>query len=689
MANRRLLVTSALPYANGDLHLGHIVEFVLTDIWVRFQRMRGKDVVYVCASDAHGSPIELKALQLNKRPEDVAEGYRKNFIRDLRQFDISLDTFHTTHSPETQKHVYAIFEAARDKGLIYKKEVEGLYSPEDQRFLPDRFIRGTCPRCKSPDQYGDSCEVCGSTYTPADLIDPRSAISGGTLEKRKSAHYFYKLSDTVESLKEWVGAKGSMPNTTRQFVNEWLEGGLHDWDISRDAPYFGFPIPGESDKFFYVWLDAPVGYIGATEKYCAEHGCDAADYWKDPGTDIVHVIGKDIVYFHCLFWPSVLGTADYNRPKRVQVHGFLTVNGEKMSKSRGTFINASTYLRHLDPEYLRYFYASKLRAEPSDLDLNIGTWADPEDPESLDTEGSELVTRVNTEFVNNIANFASRVVQFVNKRFDSRIGPLPPESDDIRRRLVEDYRARIEKAYDAFDCGAAVRIVNELALEANKLFQESEPWKVIATDPERADAICTLGINYVHAIAGLLKPVVPRFAAKVEKALQVDPIAWEDIDFRLENRSIGLFETLVVRVDPQAVKALVIESRLPGEPSASEKKEKKPVTAIKPEITIDEFLKVDLRVALVLSADYVEGADKLLRLTIDVGEENPRNIFAGIRKHYDPKTLEGRRIVVVANLKPRKMRFGISQGMLLAASDGDDVLLLSLDGEPSAGSTVG
>ncbi len=681
----KILVTSGLPYANGDIHLGHLVEYILTDIFARYHKMCGRDIIYACATDAHGSPVELKALDLGIPPEEVAKRYHESHYRDMTAFGIHLDVFHTTHSDETRRHVEAIFEEARKKGLIYTKDVEGFYSPDDERYLPDRFIRGTCPNCKSPNQYGDSCEVCNVTYRPTDLIDPRSAVSGGTLELRTSLHYFYKLSATQDFLKDWVNSEGRMPDATRKFVNEWLTGGLQDWDISRDAPYFGFLVPGETDKYFYVWLDAPVGYIGATEKYCATSGSSVDDYWKDESTRIVHVIGKDIVYFHTLFWPSVLRTAGYNLPQQVHVHGFLTVNGQKMSKSRGTFINAATYLKHLDPEYLRYFFASKIRPGPEDLDLNLGTLADPDDPDSLDASSSEFVERVNAEFVNNVANFSSRVIQFLNKRLGSRLGDLPAESTEIEQRLKSTFEPRIAAAYESFDLASVMRSVTELALEANKYFQDSQPWKVIKDDPERARSICTLGANYVKAITAFLKPVVPHYASKVEAALAIQPLGWDDIRFDLANREIGQFETLVTRVDPEGVKAMVHDSR---ERASSQKKQTLD-PPIKPEITIDEFLKVDLRVARVVAADKVEGADKLVQLTIDVGEPESRTIFAGIKKHYSLENLVDRRIVVVANLKPRKMRFGVSQGMLLAATDGDDVLLLALDGDPSSGSTVG
>lgn len=687
MSKERILVTSALPYANGDIHLGYLVEAIQTDIYVRFQQMKGNECIYVCASDCHGSPIELKARKLGVSPEELAAGYQKAHLRDLKGFLISLDAFHTTHSEETRKHLYAIYDAAKAAGLIFTKDVDGLYSPSDGRFLPDRWVKGSCPNCGARDQYGDSCEVCGATYSPIDLGEPYSAISGGKLEVRSSPHVFYQLSATQPFLEEWVRSPGRVPEATRRFVQEWLGKGLQDWDISRDAPYFGFPIPDEEGKFFYVWVDAPVGYIGATEYYCAQVGARVEDYWKNPDSKVVHVIGKDIVYFHCLFWPSMLHTAGYNTPEHVQVHGFLSVNGEKMSKSRGTFINASTYLKHLDPEYLRFLYASKIRSEPTDLDLNVGAWTDPDDPASLDSSSSELVERVNAEFVNNIANFCSRVIQFLNKRLDSRLGPLPAECRAAARRIEEEVKPKVARAFDSFDHAAAMRLTNELALEANKYFQDAQPWKVVKEDAEAARAICTIGANYVKVLTGFLRPVVPTYAAKVEKALKIEPIDWEGIRFDLSERSIGEFENLVTRVDPEAVKAIVMESRESLSDAGDSSKPHSP--PIKPEITIDEFLKVDLRTAEILEAEAVEKADKLVRLTIDLGEPQPRTIFAGIKKHYRPEDLKGRRIVVVANLKPRKMRFGTSQGMLLAATDESDVLLLDIDGEPASGSSVG
>ena len=683
----RILVTSALPYANGDIHLGHLVEYIMTDIYVRYLRLTGADVVYMCASDAHGSPIELKAHELGIRPEELVTDYQKRFIADFEAFQIKFDRFYTTHSDETKKHSYAIFEEAKKKNLIYTKEVEGLFSEVDQRFLPDRWIKGTCPKCGAADQYGDSCEVCAATYRPSEMINPRSAISGDTPVSKKTVHYFYRLSECEDFLRDWVKQPGRMPEATRLFVNEWLDGGLKDWDISREAPYFGFLIPGETDKYFYVWLDAPVGYIGTTEKWCEENGKDVDDYWKKPGTRIVHVIGKDIVYFHCLFWPAMLKNAGYNLPDRVQVHGFLTVNGEKMSKSRGTFINAGTYLKHLDPQYLRYYYACKQRPEPDDLDLHIGVWPNPDDPDTLDTTHAEIVERVNAELVNKLANLASRVIPFISKRLEGRLGPLPESAAEIGRRLAEKIKPQVAAGYESFDFAGAMRTVLELAEEGNKYFQDAEPWKAIKEDPEEARAICTLAANYVKSLTGLIKPVVPEYARKIEAALNIEPLTWDDIAFNLENHTVGTFEPPVVRVDPDLVKKMILESR---QSIGLGRKEKQALTPpIKPEITFEDLDKVDLRVAEIKDAQSVEGADKLLQLTIDLGEESTRTIFAGIKKYYDPQDLIGRKIVVVANLKPRQMRFGLSQGMLLAATDDQDVLLLGLDGSPAPGSTIG
>ncbi len=710
---KRTLVTCALPYANGDIHLGHMVEHVLADIHVRFSRMTGADVVFLCASDAHGSPIELKARELGVDPAGMVAGYQRAHHADLRRFGVEYDEFYTTHSEETRKHAYAIFEGAKAAGLVYTKDVEGFYSEVDRRFLPDRWIRGTCPRCGAVDQYGDSCEVCGATYRPTDLVNPRSVISGDTPVLRTSTHYFLRISDRQEFLRSWVNTREHMPDATRGFVNEWLAAGLRDWDISRDAPYFGFLIPGETDKYFYVWLDAPIGYVGTTEKWCNEHGRRVEDYWKSADARIVHVIGKDIVPFHTLFWPAMLDAAGYTLPSRIQVHGFLTVNGEKMSKSRGTFINARTFAEHVDPQYLRFYFASKLRAEPDDLDMHLGTWGDPTDPATLDASKSELVERVNAELVNKIANLASRAIKLVRDKLDGQLGTLPPEAGEVAARFEATQKPAIAAAYASFDLASALKAIVEIAEAGNAYFQDSAPWKLLATDRERAASIVTLGVNYVAVLAGLVKPVVPGWAERVERALGIEPLTWDSIGFGLQNRALGdpNADIRIERIDPEKVKAVVLASRTSldrksatsaQEPAVETEKTAAAETAVPapditpvgPEITIDDFGKVDLRVGLVKTASLVEGADKLLRLEIDLGEGRLRNIFAGIRKHYAPEALVGQRVVVVANLAPRKMKWGVSEGMVLAATDAaspkgaERVLVLGVDGQPAPGSTI-
>ncbi|MFN7952875.1 MAG: methionine--tRNA ligase [bacterium] len=712
-APKRTLVTCALPYANGDIHLGHMVEHVLADIHVRFLRMRGADVVFLCASDAHGSPIELKARELGVEPAAMVAEYQRAHHADLERFGVHYDEFYTTHSEETRKHAHAIFAGAKAAGLVYTKDVEGFFSEVDQRFLPDRWIRGTCPRCGAVDQYGDSCEVCGATYRPTELVNPRSAISGDTPVLRTSTHYFLRISERQDFLREWVNTPAHMPAATRGFVNEWLEGGLRDWDISRDAPYFGFLIPGETDKYFYVWLDAPIGYVGTTEKWCNDHGRRVEDYWKSADTRIVHVIGKDIVPFHTLFWPAMLDAAGYTLPARIQVHGFLTVNGEKMSKSRGTFINARTFAEHVDPQYLRFYFASKLRAEPDDLDMHLGTLGDPTDPATLDASKSELVERVNAELVNKIANLASRAIKLVREKLDGRLGALPPEAAEVAARFASTQKPAIASSYATFDLASALKGVVELAEAGNAYFQDSAPWKVLAVDRERARSIATLGVNYVAVLAGLVKPVVPGWSERVERALGIEPASWDTLGFHLEDRALGDpdADIRIDRIDPAKVKAVVLASRasLDRKPETRAKEiavetekatevanvEVAPVVpAVGAEITIDDFGKVDLRVGLVKTASLVEGADKLLRLEIDLGEGRLRNIFAGIRKHYAPEALVGQRVVVVANLAPRKMKWGVSEGMVLAATDAaspkgaERVLVLGVDGQPAPGSTI-
>ncbi len=660
MANP-ILITSALPYANGSIHLGHLVEYIMTDILVRFLKMTGEDAVYMCADDTHGTPIELNARRAGITPEELIGRYYEEHQRDFADFHVAFDCFHSTNSEENRRHSEYIFEQLRQQGHIAVRPVEQYYCEPDGRFLPDRFIRGTCPnpKCQAEEQYGDVCEVCGTTYNPTDLKDPRCAICQTPPVIRESDHYFFTLGEYDAFLREWVATPGRIGPETRRFLETWLNDGLRDWDVSRDGPYFGFKIPGEENKYFYVWLDAPVGYIATTEKFCRETGRDFDAYWHNPDATIYHVIGKDIVYFHTLFWPAMLKGAGYTLPTKVLVHGFLTVNGEKMSKTRGTFVNARTYLDHLDPQYLRYYYGAKLNGQPDDLDLNL----------------EDFVNRVNADLVNNIANLVSRVVPFINRQFESQIGQL---SADVQP-LIADIQSRIPTIrghYERVEFNRAVQEIVAISDIGNKFLQDAAPWEVIKQDRQAAQAICTFAANCCRTVATLIKPVLPEYAAAVEAILKVEPVSFDDAArFDLVDHEIGPFERLAERVDPKKVEAMIaasaesLEAQTETEPTAP------PVDAIEPEITIDEFAKVDLRVATVLAAEIVEGADKLLQLRVDIGSEE-RTVFAGIRESYDPKELVGKQVIVVANLKPRKMRFGTSEGMILAAGPtGADVVV--------------
>jgi methionyl-tRNA synthetase len=655
-----ILITSALPYANGSIHIGHLVEYIQTDILVRFLKMTGQDAVYMCADDTHGTPIEVNARRAGITPEELIGRYYEEHQRDFADFDIAFDCFHSTNSEENRRHSEYIFEQLRQQGHIVVRPVAQYYCEQDGRFLPDRFIRGTCPNptCRATDQYGDVCEVCGTTYNPIDLEEPRCAICGTPPVIRESDHYFFTLGEYESFLRDWIDTPGRVGPETRRFLESWLNEGLRDWDVSRDGPYFGFKIPGEDNKYFYVWLDAPVGYIATTERFCRETGRDFDAYWHNPDAKIYHIIGKDIVYFHTLFWPAMLKGAGYTLPSKVLVHGFLTVNGERMSKSRGTFVNARTYLDHLDPQYLRYYYAAKLNGSQEDLDLSL----------------EDFINRVNADLVNNIANLVSRVVPFVNRQFEGRIGHLSAEVqpliDDIRSRIP-----RIREHYERIEFNRAVQEIVAISDIGNKYLQDAAPWEVIKQDRQAAQAICTFAVNCCRTVANLIKPVLPRYAADVEAILQAPAVAFDDAaSFDLEDHAIGAFERLAERVDPKRVEAMIAASaeerasQPSGEPAMV-------VDDIEPEITIDDFAKVDLRVATVVQAETVEGADKLLRLRVDIGSAE-RTVFAGIRESYEPDDLIGKQVIVVANLKPRKMRFGVSEGMILASGpDGANVVV--------------
>jgi methionyl-tRNA synthetase len=654
-----ILITSALPYANGSIHLGHLVEYIQTDILVRFLKLTGQDAVYMCADDTHGTPIEINARRAGITPEELISRYYDEHQHDFADFQIAFDCFYTTNSDENRKHSEYIFEQLRQQGHITTRPVAQYYCVRDERFLPDRFIRGTCPNpaCQAAEQYGDVCEVCGTTYNPTDLRDPHCALCGTPPVIRESLHYFFTLGAYETFLRQWANTPGRLQPEIRHFIETWLNEGLRDWDISRDGPYFGFKIPGEDNKYFYVWLDAPVGYIATTEKFCRDTGRDFDAYWHNPEARIYHVIGKDIVYFHTLFWPAMLQGAGYTLPSKVLVHGFLTVNGEKMSKTRGTFINARTYLEHLDPQYLRYYYAAKLNGRPDDLDLNL----------------DDFVNRVNAELVNKIANLVSRVVPFVTRQFDGRIGRLAPQVqpliDDIRRLIP-----RIREAYERLEFSRAIQDIVDVAEIGNKYFQDAAPWEAVKQDRQAAQAICTFAVNCCRSVAALIKPVLPQYAADVEAILHLPPLRFDDAErFDFEDHDIGPFRRLVERVDPKRIEAMTAASAesydAAAVPVASQ------LEALAPQISIDDFAKVDLRAATVLHAETVQGADKLLRLRVDIGHEE-RTILAGIRQSYAPEDLIGKQVIVVANLQPRKMRFGTSQGMLLAAGpDSGDVVV--------------
>ncbi|MGQ4807384.1 Methionine--tRNA ligase [Candidatus Entotheonellaceae bacterium PAL068K] len=655
-----ILITSALPYANGSIHIGHLVEYIQTDILVRFLKLTGHDAVYMCADDTHGTPIEVNAQRAGITPEELIRLYYDEHQRDFADFHITFDCFYSTNSPENRHHSEYIFERLRQQGHIVTRTVAQYYCEPDGRFLPDRFIRGTCPNpeCQAAEQYGDVCEVCGSTYNPTDLQDPHCAICGNTPVMRESLHYFFTLRAYETFLRDWVTTPGRLQPQVRRFIEHWLDEGLRDWDISRDGPYFGFKIPGETDKYFYVWLDAPIGYIATTEKFCRDSGRDFNSYWHNPDAHIYHVIGKDIAYFHTLFWPAILKGADYTLPHKIFVHGFLTVDGEKMSKTRGTFITARTYLDHLDPQYLRYYYATKLNGQTEDLDLSL----------------EDFVNRVNAELVNKIANLVSRVVPFVTRQFAGRLGQLPPQVqpliDDIRGRIP-----RIREFYGRLELNRGVQEIVAIAEVANKYFQDATPWDVVKQDRQAAQAICTFAANCCRTVAALLKPILPRYATDVETILRIPPLQFDDANrFDLHHHDIGPFQRLIERVDPKRVEAMISASAESFE-ATPETAQAATVEAAAAQISIDEFAKVDLRVATVLQAEIVEGADKLLRLRVDIGNQQ-RTIFAGIRQSYSPADLVGKQVVVVANLQPRHMRFGISEGMLLAAGpDSTDMVV--------------
>ena len=674
---RQILVTSALPYANGSIHLGHMLEYIQTDMWVRFQKMRGNQCIYVCADDAHGSAIMLRAEKEGITPEQLIANVQAEHSGDFADFLVEFDNFHSTHSEENRELSSMIYTRLREAGHIATRSVTQYFDPEKGMFLADRFIKGTCPKCSAEDQYGDNCEKCGATYAPTELKNPKSAISGATPVLRDSQHFFFKLPDFQAMLQQWTRS-GTLQDAVANKLAEWLDSGLQEWDISRDAPYFGFEIPGEPGKYFYVWLDAPIGYMASFKNLCARRPeLDFDAFWKeDSKAELYHFIGKDIVNFHALFWPAMLQGAGYRKPTAINVHGYLTVNGAKMSKSRGTFIKARTYLDHLQPEYLRYYYAAKLGRGVDDLDLNL----------------EDFVQKVNSDLVGKVVNIASRCAGFIHKGNEGVMvaGDAAPE-------LTEAFLAAapsIAEAYEGRDFGRAMREIMALADRANAWIADKAPWSLAKQEgkQDEVQAICAQGINLFRQLVIFLKPVLPVLAADAEAFLNVAPLAWNDHLSRLENHQLNPFKALMSRIEPAKVEAMVAASKedlLAAEakaPAGNGELTKDPLSA---EIEFDTFAAVDLRVALIVKAEAVAGADKLLQLTLDIGDER-RNVFSGIKSAYpDPSKLEGRLTMMVANLKPRKMRFGVSEGMVMAAGPGgEEIYLLSPDSGAKPGQRI-
>lgn len=680
-AKRRILVTSALPYANGPLHLGHMVETIQTDIWVRFQKLRGHECMYVCADDTHGTPIMLRAQSEGITPEQLIARVALEHKADLDAFNIGFDNYHSTHSEENRELTYRAYEALERGGHIERRMVRQAYDEKAEMFLPDRFVKGTCPRCNAANQYGDSCENCGATYSTNELIDPVSVVSGSTPVERESEHLFFKLANFETMLREWTHS-GTLQQAVTNKLEEWFSTGLKDWDISRDAPYFGFEIPDAPGKYFYVWLDAPIGYMASFLNLCREHGWGFEAWWK-PGspTELYHFIGKDILYFHSLFWPAVLHGAGFRTPNAVFVHGFLTINGEKMSKSRGTFITASSWREHLPTEPLRYFFASRLGSGLDDLDLGL----------------HDFVNKVNSDIVGKLVNIASRCSGFLARNFDNRLAIKLPEPD-----LYEEFLHKlpsIAESYEQRDYAGALREIMALADRANLYIDQQKPW-LLAKNPERANevhGVCTQAINLFRILIMLLKPVLPELAGKAEVFLGGHELAWEDVQRPLLGSKVNHYEALATRIDPAAISALIAANQQPQIASTQPATVNTSATTNAigmSEATIDDFAKLDLRIAKIINAEQVEGADKLLKLTVDIGPElGTRTIFAGIRAAYEPHQLIDRLTLVFANLKPRKMRFGLSEGMVLAAgSDATDgekkIFILSPDGGAIAGMKV-
>ena len=665
---RTILVTSALPYANGSIHLGHMLEYIQTDIWVRYQKQSGHRCVYVCADDAHGTAIMLRAETLGITPEELIADVRAEHEADFNGFHIGFDHYSSTHSEANRRYSELIYSRVRDAGGITVRTISQLFDPEKELFLADRYVKGTCPKCGVDDQYGDNCEACGATYQASELKNPKSTLSGATPVLKDSEHLFFELGKHTEFLKDWTRSGRLQPEVANKLA-EWIDGGLRSWDISRDSPYFGFEVPDHPGTYFYVWLDAPIGYMSAFKEWCDTNDFDFDSVWgPESAAEVYHFIGKDIVNFHCLFWPAMLNQANFRTPTGVNVHGFVTVDGRKMSKSRGTFIKARTYLDHLDPEYLRYYFATKLSASVEDIDLSL----------------EDFVQKVNSDLVGKLVNIASRTAGFISKKFDGQLG-----SELSNPELIDAIRAKGPEIRDAFEkreFSKATREIMALADDVNAWIADAAPWQLAKNDDtlDQVQPICTTAINAFRLLTLYLQPVMPTLAAKVEAFLNVDSQGYDTLHNTLLDHQIETFTPLLTRIELKDVKAMI-------RPDVTEIKElaktkvASDIEPIAPECTLDDFSKVDLRIATIVAAEAVKGADKLLQLTLDLGGET-RQVFSGIKAAYQAEDLVGRQTVMIANLAPRKMKFGVSEGMVLAAGPGGSEIYLL---EPDQGARAG
>ncbi len=668
---RTILVTSALPYANGSIHLGHMLEYVQTDIWVRFQKQSGQLCIYICADDAHGTAIMLRAQTLGITPEQLIADVKTEHEDDFHRFNIDFDHYSSTHTETTRFYSELIYSRVRNSGGIATRKISQLFDPEKELFLADRYVKGACPKCGVDDQYGDNCEACGATYQASELKNPRSTLSGAIPILKDSEHLFFELGQHTDFLRDWTRSGRLQPEVANK-LSEWIDSGLKSWDISRDAPYFGFEIPDQPGTYFYVWLDAPIGYMGAFKEWCDANNFDFDSVWgQESKAEVYHFIGKDIVNFHCLFWPAILNQANFRTPSAVNVHGFVTVNGRKMSKSRGTFIKASTYLDHLDPEYLRYYFATKLSARVEDIDLSL----------------EDFVQKVNSDLVGKLINIASRTAGFISKNFDGQLAPVLSNPE-----LVESIRARapdIQRAFEKREFSKAMREIMALADHVNAWIACTAPWR-LAKNTEtlnQVQPICTTAINAFRLLVLYLKPVLPNLAEKVQTFLNIDSLDYETLDQTLLNHKIQPFTPLLTRIEMKDVEAMIHLDTAEVK-SATQIKGEQVIEPIASDCTMDDFTKVDLRVATIVAAQTIEGADKLLQLTLDIGGET-RQVFSGIKAAYKAEELVGRQTVMIANLASRKMKFGISEGMVLAAGPGgSEIYLLEPDQGAKAGQRI-